>query len=320
MSAGEAVGSVLVTGAAGFVGANLTRRLLAENAIVHVLLAPNSDRWRLGDLEHLVIHEGSLEDREVVHSLVSTTRPRWVFHLAAHGAYSNQRDYARIVNTNTLGTFHLLDALSRLGGCAGFVHTGSSSEYGIKDHPPTELEHLSPNSVYAVAKCAATHATSLFADLYGLPAVTVRLYSVFGPWEEPTRLMPRLIARALDNRLPKLSSPETARDFVWVDDVVDAVLVASRRARNCPGAIWNIGTGKQTSLRDLVTLIRSTFAVTAEPTWGSMADRTWDTDCWVADPTLAEKQLHWHPTTPLVDGLLAFADWLRSGPCTSRYV
>ncbi len=313
-------GSALVTGGAGFVGANVVRRLVDDGLEVHALTRRETNRWRLDGLEQIRTHVCPLEDSDRVNELVATIRPEWVFHLAAHGAYASQTDYRRIVEVNTLGTLNLLDAVAKTGACAGFVHTGSSSEYGLKDHAPAEDEIVHPDSVYAVTKCAATHAVSHWARTTGLAASTVRLYSVYGRWEEPTRLMPRLVVCALAGTLPVLTSPSTARDFVWIDDAVDGIVRAAREATRRPGAIWNLGSGEQTTLEELVGIVRGVFGVEEEPSWGTMPDRSWDTASWRSDPRRARDQLGWAAVTGLDQGLRATAQWLGETPERDRYV
>ncbi|MDQ1532393.1 MAG: hypothetical protein QOF28_154 [Actinomycetota bacterium] len=316
-------GTALVTGAAGFIGANLVRRLVGDGLDVHVTAndggKDDTEAWRLADVTPLETHVCSVADADAVHALVRSVRPRWVFHLAAHGAYSHQTDQARMVAVNTLGTFNLLDALARSDGCEGFVHTGSSSEYGLKDHAPAEDEAVAPDSVYAITKCAATHAVSYWARHTGLPASTVRLYSVYGRWEDPTRLIPRLVMAALHGSLPPLVEPSTARDFVWIDDAVDGIVAAARTATRHPGAVWNLGSGVQTTLEELVAVARAVFGVLEEPKWSSMANRAWDTDRWIADPRLARDELGWETRTGLDAGLRATGEWLSATAERARY-
>src|SRR5262245_31360497 len=140
---------VLVTGASGFVGANLARRLLRDGHEVHVLLRPEHRPWRLKAIStEIRIHVASIDDREGVRKAVSEARPEWVFHLAAYGAYSSEHGMERMVRTNVDGCVSLLDAAIENGAVA-FVNAGSSSEYGWKDHAPDEEEALQPNSHYA---------------------------------------------------------------------------------------------------------------------------------------------------------------------------
>ncbi len=312
-------GTALVTGGAGFVGANVARRLVHDGLEVHCVTHAGGDEWRLTGVDALRTHACSVADADAVAALVRSVRPDWVFHLAAHGAYAHQTDAARMVSVNTLGTLNLLDALAGNGGCEGFVYTGSSSEYGLKDRAPGEDEIVAPDSVYAITKASATHAVSHWARRTGLPAATVRLYSVYGPWEEPTRLVPRLVVAALAGTLPPLVASATARDFVWVDDAVDGILRAAEVASTRPGAVWNLGSGVQTTLEQLVAIARSVFDVSEEPVWGSMENRAWDTDRWFADPRRARAELGWETVTPLDTGLRATGVWLSSTSERGRY-
>ena len=139
--------------------------------------------------------------------------------------------------------------------------------------------------------------------------VTLRLYSVYGPYEEPTRLLPTLVLSALEGRWPALVDRRIARDFVAVEDVCAAYLAAGWNSTE-PGAVYNIGSGRQTTLAELVALSAQLFGVTAEPQWGSMANRSWDTDVWIADARKARAELGWQAQTSLADGLLGMRDWL----------
>ena len=300
----------LVTGAAGFVGANLVRRLLADGHEVDALVRAGSDRWRLAEVaDDLTLREADLRDGDAVAEAFAAAGPEVVFHLATRGAYSWQADAREILETNVLGTANVLDACVR-AETEALVNTGSSSEYGFKDHAPAEGEPLEPASVYGVAKAAATLLCSSVAHERGLPVTTLRLYSVYGPWEEPGRLVPALAEAALRGTLPALASPTVARDFVWVGDVVDAYLLAAT-ARG-EGAVYNVGTGRQTTLAEAVDAARRVLAVDEEPSWGSMADRSWDTDVWVADVAKIERELGWRAGVAFDDGLARTADWLRT--------
>ncbi|MDQ6797959.1 MAG: NAD-dependent epimerase/dehydratase family protein [Actinomycetota bacterium] len=304
----------LVTGAGGFIGANLVRRLVADGHQVTGVVRPGGDHWRTADIVDVAdIVEVDLCDEQSVDHLVGRTRPDWTFHLAAHGAYSWQADAGRIVATNVVATVVLADACAA-AGCDAFVHAGSSSEYGFKDHAPREDEALEPNSRYAVAKASATLFCRYVAEREAFPAVTLRLYSVFGPFEDPRRLVPALVVHGLRKELPPLVSPDTARDLVWVGDVVDAFVLAAATARTNAGAVYNVGTGEQTTVADLVEVARRALDIEAPPVWGTMPARVWDTTTWVADTTAIEAQLGWRPSTSLVEGFRRTVEWLSGNP------
>lgn len=302
----------LVTGAGGFVGANLVRRLVGDgHSVVAVVSSVGSDRWRFEGIEEEVeVVACDLRDGAAVDAAAAAARTDWVFHLAAHGAYSWETDAARIEATNVEATKNLLAACADV---SAFVHAGSSSEYGLKDHPAREDEEISPAGDYALSKAAATALVSEAGR------VTLRLYSAYGPWEEPGRLMPALVEHALRGALPPLVSPDTARDYVWVGDVCDA-FVAAAEAPAPAGAVLNVCSGGQTTMRELVAVARERLGIEAEPNWGSMEGRSWDTSTWVGDPAFTRETLGWTATTPLGEGLAKMSAWMReTGLATSRY-
>ena len=300
---------VVVTGASGFVGANLARRLLDEGHQVHLLLRSAHATWRIAGIrDDARCHIVDLCDSDQLGRIIGNLRPEWIFHLAAYGAYPQQVDLNQMITTNITATSSLLTACLNVGFEA-FVHTGSSSEYGLVDHAPTEAEYIDPDSYYACTKAAATHLCRHIARAHEVHLPILRLYSAYGPFEEPTRLVPTLVRKALRGQLPPLVAPDTARDFVYIDDVCQAYLLAAAHRGSEPGAIYNVGSGTQTTIRQMVEMTREQFGVTAEPVWGSMAQRTWDTKVWIADHTKISRELRWQPHYPLHKGLAHTAEW-----------
>jgi nucleoside-diphosphate-sugar epimerase len=299
---------VALTGAAGFVGANLARRLLRDGHEVHLLVRPGHAEWRVAELRgaaqfHLIDFSNAAEVSRIVDSI----RPEWIFHLAAYGAYSDQTDLPRMVQTNIVGTMNLVNACVA-AGFEAFVNAGSSSEYGFKDHAPRETEVLEPNSHYAVTKASAALFCSYSARSRNVRIPTLRLYSVYGPYEEPTRLIPTLIRLGLEGKLPPLVNPNTAHDYVHADDVVEAFLLAAEPGGD-PGAIYNVGTGVQTSLEEAVRVARRLMDIESEPQWGSMPGKIWDTNCWVCDNAKILTELGWKPRLSFEEGLRKTIDW-----------
>lgn len=304
----------LVTGAGGFVGANLVRRLLQDGHDVTALLRRDGTTWRVDDLRRdLHVVELDLLDHAAVVDTLRRARPDWTFHLGAHGAYSWEQDVTRIAETNFLATVNLIEAC-RDAGCETFVQAGSSSEYGFQDHAPAESELPEPNSAYAVAKLAGTMFCRQVARRDGLRGVTLRLYSVYGAYEDPRRLIPTLISRGLRKELPTLVDPATARDFVAVDDAVEAFVLAASVPTVEPGAVYNVGSGTQTSVGEIVALARHVLRVDAEPVWGSATPRDWDTNVWLADPRKVAAELGWVPRLDLRAGFERTVAWLRGSP------
>lgn len=309
----------IVTGAGGFIGANLVRCLLAAGHEPVAVLRPGGNTWRLGEISsHASQVSVDLRDPPAVKRVVRDLQPDVIFHLAAHGAYSWQKDFDTMLSVNVRATEALLVAAREVG--ASLVLAGSSSEYGYQGHAPNETERVDPNSHYAVSKVAATHLCRLAAATGGPQAVTLRLYSIYGPWEEPGRLMPTLVQRAAAGGWPPLVGPEIGRDFVWVEDACDAFIRSATTVLPDSGAVLNVASGTQTTLEALVATARRVLHVQAEPVWGSMPARSWDTSIWVGDPGLAEQLLGWKVSTSLADGLKRMASWFENHPeVISRY-
>lgn len=304
----------VITGGTGFVGANLARRLLADGHEVHLLVRQAHRPWRIEPIRSDVhLHEADIRDPKALVRALAAIRPDWVFHLATHGAYPSQTDMQEMLETNVMGTANLVHA-SLQAGFEAFVNTGSSSEYGFKDHAPTETEWLDPNSYYAVTKASATLFCRYTAQSQGANITTLRLYSAYGPYEAPTRLMPALILEGLHDRLPPLVNPDVARDYVYVEDVIQAYLLAADAKGQELGAVYNVGTGTETTLEEAVAVARRVLDATAEPQWGSMEGRNWDTKSWVSDSRRAREALGWEPQYDLEAGIREMVTWFQDHP------
>ncbi len=299
-----------LTGAAGFIGANLLRRLLDESCAVHILLKESSNCWRIAEvLKHpkLTVHYGDLADQEALSELLRNVQPTVVYHLATRGAYSSQNDPKDIFETNLLGTLHLLE-VARGMPLKLFVNTSSTSEYGSKNQPMKEDDVLEPDSFYAISKVAATHACHQYYVQYSVPVVTLRLFSVFGPWESPTRLFPTLLESLRLGNMMNMVKPETARDFIFISDVIDLYRKIELLSK-FPGEVFNVGSGKQTSLKQLsevavqVTKKKSQFA------WKAVPSKSWDKDIWVADMHKTYKTLNWSAKVSVEEGLREYWSW-----------
>jgi nucleoside-diphosphate-sugar epimerase len=302
---------VLVTGATGFIGASVVRRLNAAQHDVHVLLRPGADTWRIADLASSVtVHEVDLTDTATVALAVRQIQPRVVLHLATYGAYEHQDQARRIIETNVIGTQGLLEA-SLAAGVRLFINTGSSSEYGYSSQAMSETDRIEPNSLYAVAKAAQTELCRLVASTSDMASVSFRLFSVYGPWEEPGRLFPTLICRTLKDLPLEMVAPDTARDFVFVDDVIEA-LVNFPKLEKLKGEVINLGSGTEYTLKEVVEVVQRICGHTSAVHWGAMTRRRWDSNRWQADVSKAKELLNWSATTTLDQGVAQMSEWIQT--------
>lgn len=301
---------IFLTGISGFVGAGVAHYALSEGHAVSGLVRASTNRWRLADVEHRIdLRVGDLRDSEELRQILLDVRPDVVMHLGVYGAYPTQSDAGTILHTTVCGAYQLLSA-GKDAGVGMVVMAGSSSEYGTKDHPMREDERIDPNSYYAVAKAAQTHLGQEFARKEGLPVVTLRLFSVYGPYEEPGRLVPTVIGRALDGDEITLADPRIARDFVYLGDVARAFLVVAQRPE-LSGKVLNLGTGVQRTLGDVARIVLRETQSTSQVSSGTYEQREFDTMTWVADIKAASQVPGFVPTTSLEDGLRDTIRWYR---------
>jgi len=298
---------VLVTGAAGFIGANLVRRLLREGADVHAFVRPSGDLWRLDEvLSRLTLHWVNVVEREELSRAVCAAAPQVIFHLAARGVVERNVPRQEIFESNVLGTFQLLETAKALDW-ERFIHLGSSTEYGRRNEPMKESDRAEPVTILGASKAAATLLCRQFARAGKRKLTILRPFSVYGFWEAPVRLVPTAIRAALDGCAMPLTSALFRRDLIFVEDVVEACVMAAER--DVPeGEILNIGTGREWTNQEVVAKVES---VSGRPirVRGDHPARENDQEHWVADIAKAERLLGWKPRHTLAEGLQKAIGW-----------
>lgn len=304
-------GPILVTGAAGFVGANLFRKIFEQRQDVYAVVQTVRN-WRLEGIPDTHIVGANVNDHAALKHLVDQLAPQTVFDCVAYGAYSFERDPSLIYETN-FQSIVTLTTLLKEHGISAFVHAGTSSEYGSNSAAPAEDDPCLPNSHYAVSKVATAEYLRYLGKHHRFPCVSLRLYSVYGPLEDGSRLIPNLLHKALSGSLPPFVDPTTSRDFVHVDDVSAAfILAAAKMNPDLYGESLNIGSGKCTTIAALAQLTREVFQVAEEPKFGAMEGRSWDLADWYANPAKAREMLGWQARIALADGLKSTAAWVAT--------
>ncbi len=302
-------GPILVTGASGFVGANLFKMLAAVRNDVYAVVQ-NDKGWRLADVIDERVIAVDLNDYAATKNLVNSVSPQTVFDCVAYGAYSFEEDTNLIYQTNFQAIVNLVSLLAGYPFSA-FIHAGSSSEYGTNCAAPREDSVCEPNSPYAVSKVAIAGYLRFMGKQREFPCVNLRLYSVYGQLEDTSRLFPNLLRQALAGKLPPFVDARTSRDFIHVDDVCAAFIMAAAKMHpGLYGESFNIGTGVKTTIAELADVTRRVFGVAAEPQFGTMEGRAWDLADWYADPRKAIEQLGWKTLVNLEEGLRSMSHWV----------
>ncbi len=299
---------ILITGAKGFIGSNLLRKLIHEGYETNIILRNKDNCWRINDIINKTnIFIEDLNNFQKINKIINNLKPKTIFHLAAYGAYEHQNEIEKIKVVNLDATINLLNACSMVDFNI-FINTGSNSEYGYKKYPMKETDLLTPNSYYAVFKAASTLYCQYESINKKLPIITVRPFHVYGPYEEKTRLIPNLISKLLLNKCPPLSSPKNSRDMIYIEDAVNFYLSLTYQNVDY-GSIFNLGTGMQYSIREIVDLTLELMDSKVKPIWNSVKSRKWDQSTWKADMNKTKKILGWIPENSLKTGLSKTINW-----------
>jgi nucleoside-diphosphate-sugar epimerase len=290
--------TALVTGAAGFIGTNLCRKLLDLGVTVHGVsrsAQPASE---------VVWHRADASDPAAVEALVSEARPDVVYHLASRVTGSIELAEVRATFDANLGASVAVFEAAAECGCRRVVTAGSGHELG--------LEGGAPGSPYAAAKVATTAYARMFHRAFDLSIVNLRLFMVYGPGQrDSTKLVPYTITSLLSGVPPELTSGDRRFDWVYVDDVIDALVVAGNTELGDDGAPIDIGTGRLASIREVVGRITLACATDLSPRFGVRPDRKPEPSH-SADLEPARRLLEWSPQTSLADGIDATVAWYRA--------
>lgn len=303
---------ILITGGAGFVGANFVRAFLELGHEVTVVEKEGTDLWRLSDVKKRInLQYVDLLDYETLEAFMVGLNPAVILHFATYGAYQGrQQDIQATINTNLLGTINLVNACSKIKfEC--FINTGSSSEYGVKPKSMKETDVLEPNNVYGITKAAATLYCQDMAKKLNLPIVTVRLFSPYGSFEDKGRLVPSIILACLKNSRLELSRPQSVRDFIFMEDVVNAYLCIIKQAKKARGQIFNVGSGNQHSVAEMVALVKKITGSKIKPQYGQVKKVHTEPKMWQADISKTKKILGFKPAHHLQQGLAKNIAWFK---------
>lgn len=301
---------VLVTGAGGFIGGNLVRHLLTLGAKVSVLVEHEAPLANIFPREaHVSI--GSVTDKDRISAIVTERDPEYIFHCAGllRTVKKEQRnsvlDY---ISVNTLGTMYIAEAARAIPNLRSFVSLGTLEECGGKESPLAETDREIPISEYSLSKLCATKHIEYLRHEQNFPGVVLRPTIVYGPGQTGGMFIPSLIESCIANREFKMTNGEQMKDFVYVDDVVRAmVLVAS--AGDLPHAIFHIGSGVETPLCDVVEHVERLDGGMWKATLGAIPYRPEEKMYYCADISRARDCFGWEPTVTLEEGLKYTFEW-----------
>lgn len=287
---------VIVTGASGFLGSHLCRVLRDDGAEIYAISrsAPRDTggcfRWLQGDMSDICMVRRTLLE----------VKPDVIFHLAGlvTGVCGLELVFPTLQSL-LVSTVNLLTVTAE-SGSARIVLAGSLTEPIPNGSEPT------PGSPYAAAKWASSAYGRMFARLYGVPVVNVRVFMTYGPGQDTRKLIPYVTLSLLRQQSPDLSSGSWEADWVYVDDVISG-LVAAACIRNVPERTIDLGSGSLVSVRDIVEHLVRLTGSRAAPKFGAVPDRPLE-QVRVADVAAAQSALSWSPTVSMIEGLRRTVD------------
>lgn len=310
---------ILVTGGAGFIGSHVSKRLieLGHEVIIVDNFNPYYDlslkeariAMLLKDLPH-TLYRNDIRDENAMRKIFETHKPDLVCHQAAQAGvrYAKQDPFA-YGNSNLLGTLTLLE-LAKEFNVKGFVMASSSSVYGDALHYPVKETDTAdhPISLYAATKRSCELLAYSYHHLYYIHVTCLRYFTVYGPWGRPDMAIFSFTKAALENKtIDVYGHGEMARDFTYIDDIVDGIVKALEV--NLPWAIVNLGHGKAETLLHMIELIERATGKKLEKRFLPM--QPGDVQQTFADVSLAKECLGWEPHTNLDEGVAAFVVWYK---------
>lgn len=275
---------IALSGSSGFIGSNIQR------------LMPG---------KFVTISQDLLYSPDNLAKFFEEEKPDIIINLASYGNHSNQDNPAMAVFANIIGSFNIMYASLNIP-YAKFVQVGSSSEYGLKDHPMVESEGCDPETFYSSAKLGATYLARCFAKQYKKPIIIVRPFSIYGEGEADFRFIPTAIHSLLEGKEMTLDTQGT-HDWIYIEDFIKGLELAIVNAQ--PGEIVNIGTGRETSNLQVAQVLENVTGLKLRYKENKL--RPNDSNKWQAD---ISKLISWGFTTkyPLGLGLAKTLQWYKA--------
>ena len=322
------VNTILVTGAAGFIGANLCMELLRREEGVHIIGIDNMNdyydvsikKWRLAEIENLAaLHSGStwtfvqgnIADKTLIDTIFAEHKPNIVVNLAAQAGVRYSIDHPRsYVENNVVGFFNILECCRY--HCNTLVYASSSSVYGGNTKAPfCEDDKVdNPKSLYAATKKSNELMAHVYSSLYGIHTTGLRYFTVYGPWGRPD-MSPVLFANAITEGRPirLFNGGDMIRDFTYIDDIIRGTLLAIDHAPqgSVPATVYNIGCSHPVKLMDFVDALEK--ALDQKAKFEMLPMQPGDVYMTSADTSKISRELGYNPTVNIAEGTQRFAAW-----------
>lgn len=305
--------NVLVTGATGFIGSHLVKRLVTEGAQVSALIMPECSLGPIAAFsDHINIIQADIANLDSLQAALVLEKPDIVFHLAA--CVDVRRDWDCVplmINNNLVGTVNLLHVLKDRQ-IDLMINIGSSEEYGDASTPQSETNRELPVSPYSFSKVAAVYLCQMAARAFSFPVVTARLFPVYGPGQNTGMFIPSAIMKLLSHEEFRMSQGEQIREFNYVDDVVEALIQLSFCDDDIVGSVINVGNGIPYKIIEVIDTIKSLIDDNACIQVGALPYRVGEVMESYCDNSLLKCLTGWEPQFSLGKGLELTVQWYEN--------
>ncbi len=304
---------LVVTGAGGFVGSWIVRRAIRAGYQVHGVVRPGSAVERLHDCTNAIaIHEADLRDSARLGTLIKEIEPAMVVHAAFPGRHASGADARReMLESGVGGTANLLEAIRSAGTVESFVHVGSAMAYGPSERPHCAADPLRPITFRGACKAASTLLCRQYSAETGTRCPEVRLFTAYGPWEQPALLLPSLLRAALQGPAVRLTAQPHRRNWIYVEDAAEACLAALQSTRSGT-PVFNACTNEMSSTHELARLLEGITGRTLVGGYDYAVIDAYRDPNPQAEMPAASDGINWRPRHTLGEGLTKTWAWAQT--------
>ncbi len=303
---------ILITGVTGFIGQNLVSKLLQLEHQIYSLERYVTSRHTLGKKREVKTVFGDIKQHFAIRRIIQEVQPDVVIHLAATSPVAYSYDHPHeVTETNFVGTVNLAESCLRdVPHFSHFLFASTSETYGNGPTPKVEETPQNPNSPYAVSKLAAEKYLLYLHEAYGFPVTILRPFNTYGRKDNTHFVVERIITQMLQGKELQLGDPKPVRDFMYVDDHVNAYLTCLADRKSI-GQIFNFCTGYGVTISELVAILKDLTGFDEDIVWHTIPQRPLDIEILIGDYTKAKNLLGWEPKFSLDEGLRSCIDYWR---------
>jgi nucleoside-diphosphate-sugar epimerase len=304
---------ILITGATGFIGANVAINLAREDHEIYGLSRNGEYNWRLeGECDKIRLVKSDISSYERTYSAIESIKPDGIINCAQYGAYPKEKSNKLMFEINNVGLFNILDICTKLN-VNWLINCGTSFEYDGSKESIRESTISNPHSYYGIFKANGTKMLDLYSNLIGTKLMTLRIFQAYGPFEPKGRLVPYLLYNLITDLDVHLNNPYLERDFTYIKDITTAFSDSIKAMDNLEKhEVINVGSGTYTSIQDFAkagkNIINSSSRIILDTLQTKPEDRI---NRIFADVTKAKTILKWNPKFQVSEGIKDFAIWFK---------